>query len=418
MSPALPLARPLSNTKSSAKPRPTRGPSSKGRPQMSKRGKKTDYPGIWEVLPGRLHRLLATASVNGERLFREKQVEGSLSEARRQQLDLEDSLAREVAIKQAAGTRDDTVAGFCQEYFEHLRTSDRKPSTVASYQEKVKTHVAPYFEGVRLKNIGSREVLAWLDWMSKEQGKTYARKTLHAAWCTFRAILNWSCLRAGIPIVTAGIRFDCKGLPETPKTSLTADELGRMLTCLDVIEEPRKSIIFILAHTGARHGEVSALVWDQIDLVAGTICFRRSQTRGVITETTKTKLVRTVPLRPDAIAWLKRLKDSGVGADGGLIFRTSEGTPVLAGNMRSAIQKLCKAADVHKAITPHSFRRAANDLFRQHGGDTVARGFLGHATSQMTVHYATVAPEEAAPAWKVLDLALDLATKGKQIPSE
>src|SRR3990167_10345363 len=80
-------------------PQPARPVPARGRrkgPQMSKRGSKTAYPGIWEVEAGRKYKLLVTATCNGKRLYREGHIDGTLNDARRQQLTLEDELDREI----------------------------------------------------------------------------------------------------------------------------------------------------------------------------------------------------------------------------------------------------------------------------------------------------------------------------------
>lgn len=364
---------------------------------MTDRGKRTDYPGIYETKTGG-YRVLVTAKIDGQKLFREKTITGSLHDALAAQVELRKELKKETEIKEAAGDETDTIEGFSKIWIAYLETTDTKPATLLNYKEHLKAHIIPYWKDRKLKDCKPKNVSDWLSWMGKTQGTTYAKKTLHQSWRVFCAFIRWACVRCNLPSPVEQIRFNAKGKEAKEKVSLTADELKRVLGKLTVVSNPYRSVIHLLATTGARIGEIAALRWSEVDLDGGIIKVCRSCTRGIITATTKTGQIRYVPMVDSVKAVLIDLKAEGYGSDGGLIFKCSNGGPIRPANLRRSLAKLGTAAELGKRITPHSFRRAANDLVRQQAGDVVARKLLGHMAPAMSLHYATLSHAEAKQA--------------------
>jgi integrase len=75
---------------------------------------------------------------------------------------------------------------------------------------------------------------------------------------------------------------------------LTFEELSRLLDA--VKDEPeRRALLLLGSDAGLRQGELVALEWGDVDLVAGTLTVRRSSWHGIV-GTPKSGRDRKVPL--------------------------------------------------------------------------------------------------------------------------
>jgi integrase len=108
-----------------------------------------------------------------------------------------------------------------------------------------------------------------------------------------------------------------------------------------------------------RHGELLALRWQHVDLVAGRIVIRQNVVRGVI-GTPKSGKPREIPLSNEA---------------------------------RAALQ-------AHRHLRGHSF---ASHLAMRGATLRVIQELLGHSTITMTMRYAHLGPEVGRDAVKLRD---------------
>lgn len=74
------------------------------------------------------------------------------------------------------------------------------------------------------------------------------------------------------------------------------------------VEDKYKPVIRFICYHGARPGEVRALKWCDVDLETGIARIRRAFSRTQYKEFTKTGKERAIPLHPDSIADLRRLR--------------------------------------------------------------------------------------------------------------
>jgi integrase len=89
---------------------------------------------------------------------------------------------------------------------------------------------------------------------------------------------------------------------------LSAEELGRVLAWVKKESPQHYALIVLLAFTGVRIGEASALKWDDMDEEKGLIRIRRAQWRGKVS-TTKTGKTRSVPLVPELAVVLREHRE-------------------------------------------------------------------------------------------------------------
>ena len=68
------------------------------------------------------------------------------------------------------------------------------------------------------------------------------------------------------------------------------------MRCCKVLAMISSALLFVVATTGVRRGELAALRWRDVDLVAGTLTVRASMTIGRLLKDTKTYQNRVLAL--------------------------------------------------------------------------------------------------------------------------
>ena len=153
----------------------------------------------------------------------------------------------------------------------------------------------------------------------------------------------------------------------------------------------------LLAYTGLRWGEATALRVRDVDLRRGRLDVRRafSDVGGrLIDGTPKTHQQRTVPIAASLRAELARLvraRDPDA-----LIFTTPAGNPLRMSNFRRHVRTPAVTAAGLTGLTPHRLRHTAASLYIAAGTPPkVVQRILGHASIAITLDlYGHLYPDE------------------------
>ena len=292
-------------------------------------------------------------------------------------------------------------------------------SPVDSYRERAARWVVPYFGAMKLKDANALAINRWMVWLGEQRtltGNPFSRTTLKGGWTTLRPFLRWATEQASLPDPTLGKRFKVRGAPERKKTWLTLDETKSVVAAI-LQEKPKwRAWLLILALSGCRSCEVTAIRWAAVDWAAGVIRLERSQRRGRIRDSLKSGGPREVPLIPalrDAMtAWQKECPRF----DSDLVFPTRTGTPCQPGTTAKPIARVMARAGVDKHVSNHDLRRTLNKLLTKQQGKEVAMKMVGHVTDAMHGLYLNVEREEARVATEALAEALRLPGQvGKEV---
>jgi integrase len=150
-----------------------------------------------------------------------------------------------------------------------------------------------------------------------------------------------------------------------------------------------RPLVLLLAYTGLRFGEASALRVGRVDLAArrAHVVTAFAEDNGEVYEDTpKDHERRAVPLPAFLVAELKPVMD---GRDAGeLLFPAPRKGPLRAHNFRSReFAAAVKAAGLAElGVTPHKLRHTAASLAIAAGADVkVVQTMLGHASATMTL---------------------------------
>jgi integrase len=148
-----------------------------------------------------------------------------------------------------------------------------------------------------------------------------------------------------------------------------------------------KPLVLLSLHTGMRRGELFALAWRSVDLVAGRLTVHGA--------TAKSGTTRHIPLNSEAVAVLLAWRDLAADASG-LVFAGKAGAPL--NNVRRSWEAVLRAAEVTR-FRWHDLRHTFASKLVMAGVDlNTVRELLGHSDYKMTLRYAHLAPEHKAAA--------------------
>jgi integrase len=130
---------------------------------------------------------------------------------------------------------------------------------------------------------------------------------------------------------------------------LTFEELSRLLDAVKG-EPERRALILTGSDAGLRQGEMIALQWGDVDLVAGTLAVRRSSWRGIV-GTPKSGRDQKIPLTARLRAALRAHRHLRAK----LVFCHADGSPFTQSAIEAALRFACKRAGL-RSIGSHVLR--------------------------------------------------------------
>jgi integrase len=190
------------------------------------------------------------------------------------------------------------------------------------------------------------------------------------------------------------------------------EEAGRLLAAVD---PGWRCMVITAMKTGLRQGELIALQWQDIDLVAGLLRVRRSAVRGVI-GVAKSGKGREVPLGDEVLAALKTERH----LRGPLVLCTPEGRMFTKHECKHPLWRACKRSGLRE-IGWHVLRHTFASHLVMRGATMEA--VQGAARSRhdrddesvLASQPGSAAPRGQAARWARLDLReADWATAGRQ----
>jgi integrase len=322
--------------------------------------------------------------VTGQKRFRVRFVHGprQLAEQVREELIAE----LEAEHRGQAPTRL-TLTVFAQQWLE-LRAARLKPSTTAKYTNDLEKHILPVLGNRMLDDLRPSDIKAMF---ARDQGAPNSRKNRLRLLCAMSKdaladglIERDFCARVSVKVP--------KIYTDDEPNLLTAAQLDALLSA---IPREQLDLVCVVAFTGLRWGEVSALQWQDLDLVAGILRVRRTNWKGTIQEPKTDAAIRTVALPEPLPEMLRQRRQRMVakqnrGLSGGWVFPAPSGEPYRGYPLLDVIKEACKTAGIEIRLTAHGLRRTWNDLARRHVSALVVRSIVGHTTEAMTEHYSRV----------------------------
>jgi integrase len=268
-------------------------------------GKKTPHPGIRR--DGRNHyrvRVTMRDPKTGRQREKEQRVQGTIADAVRVREELRDDL-RAASLKGPGAhvvkrpPTSETLSDYAKRWLVHLhRTGRNRRHVIEGKVSILERFILPHLGDYDVHDVGRADLGAWIEWLGtlRTNEQPYAKETLAGAWRVVRTMFRDALMLADLERdPTEGVRFRVKGAEPKAKAVLTQDELVRVLAGTDHESPDIRAMIWVGFTTGMRFGELSALLWHDVDQEHGLIHVRRSQVKGNVGPT-KTNSTRSVPL--------------------------------------------------------------------------------------------------------------------------
>jgi integrase len=282
-----------------------------------------------------------------------------------------------------------TLAAFEKEFISNYAEANNKNSEVRTNKSAISNHRVPAFGTKRLDQIGVREIEAFKSAKLKE-GKS--AKSVNNYLTMLRKMLvvaqEWE-------IISIIPKVKWLKLPPSEFDFLTFEEADRLIAGAD---DEWRTMIVVALKTGLRQGELLALRWDDVDLVAGRIVVSQNLAYGEIT-TPKSGKNREVELGDDVLAALKRHRH--LRSD--LVFCKADGGMLTKGESKHPLWRACKRAGLRRIgwhVLRHTF---ASHLVMRGAVLKSVQELLGHGTIKMTERYAHLSPDVRKDAVRLLD---------------
>lgn len=334
----------------------------------------------------------------GAKVSRQETVEGPRSLARKRR----DAL-RAAVREEGRKSKRVKLAAYASSWLA-VRKGNLKPSVALKYATSLDLHILPRLGEMYLDALVSADVQGYVNERVAKVGVKGGNTVLNELRL-LRTIAGDSHAEGLAPRDWADRVKppEVREYTEDNPNLLSAAELATLLAAIPAQWLP---LVTLMAFTGLRWGEASALKWGDLDHTKGVIRVRRANWKGLeLTPKTK-KSRRPVPMPPGMVA---RPDLAEV-----YIFPTKRGTLHKGTPLKKVLDKACKAAGVPR-VTSHGLRRSFNNLLRQVADLLVTRSIIGHADQAMTEHYSRVGHDEMrAAAQRVIDLVT--TTPAKQLP--
>jgi integrase len=280
-------------------------------------------------------------------------------------------------------------------------------TTRDEYRRSFEAHVLPLLGGLRLRDLGSRDVS---DWFGDLEGRGVQPPSIRKAKAALSAMVATAAQDGDIaanPVL--GVRYvPSPGLVRTKRKRrpLTVADVEAILGAL---EAPWRLFFELLAHSGLRIGELLGLTWQNVHLgddphVLIVEQVYRGRRKRLKTEGSE----RRLPLSPGmALAltdWKAATRHEGADRP---VFPSTRGTPLTYSNvynrvLHPALQTCGLAVPLGKdergrdkwdyqGISFHSFRKALGSILLLRAGKTPkqVQGWLGHSQLTTTMNIYT-----------------------------
>ena len=309
----------------------------------------------------------------------------------------------------------------------HLAASSARTGEVAW-----RVHVEPKWSAVKVGDIRHSDVQQWVsDMTSAGSGPV----TVIRAYGVLKSILDDAVRNRRI----ASSPADKVKLPrkvKSPHTYLSHGQVRALATEAGIMGV----IVYVLAYTGLRWGELAALRARDIDPVRRRLSIERNAVNvggHVIVGTPKSRKTRSVPV-PRFIVDLLVERTAGHGPDE-LVFPNRDGGYAKSPGARTwfshAVDRCIASAEAARAderaatgsattpvfprITPHSLRHTAASLAVKSGANVKAvQRMLGHASAAMTLDtYADLFDDDLDDVGDALDRAAAALDCAQNVPT-
>ena len=318
---------------------------------------------------------------------------------------------------------------FAEQWFEEYAEPNLRHSTY-TYLFHQRLRIYKAIGHIRMDKLTTRHIQAFINTLSKDganeiNGKPLSPKSVRHNLNLISDVFNYG-IKMGVVADNPCSRVALPKIEQKEKQIYTPEEAMRFLDLLN--NEPIKYRAFfnLAIYSGFRRGELLGLEWKDIDWDSGIISVRRtscySHTRGVYTDTTKTKMSqRTLKFPQEIMDLLRELReyqdnealkfgDKWVETD--RLFTKENGEPQHPNTTYHWLERFCEREEL-PFYGLHTFRHLFASLLVSNGVDIVTvSGALGHSNVTTTSNiYCHILEASRAKVTDTISSALHLNSK-------
>lgn len=265
------------------------------------------------------------------------------------------------------------------------------PSTYALYDRMLENHIVPHLN-VRADQLTAAKMQEFFRKVAKDlpPHARGGRGVMRTCAQNVKSALRWA-VRADVGLLAVN---PLEGIPiqlpllEKRRAAMPAEGFRSLL--LEAKTCQSHLLWMILGLTGARHGEVTALKWSDVDLNLKVISITKIQApeaRGTVVERVKSGSEREVPISKKLAVDLAKMRlAAGAGEDDFVFPSTRRPGPIRSGTVEKWWTRDLERAGL-SGYTPHSLRHMAATTMLSNGVPVpVVSKILGHANASTTLN--------------------------------
>jgi len=195
------------------------------------------------------------------------------------------------------------IGGISKRWLDSI-TPRLKPSTLLRRTVAIKS-LSRFFRGLTVRNIGLRQVEAYLMKRSKERNP----QTVNIEVETLRGILGYA-VAHGMILDNPAAGIKRLRITQKPITCPTREQFVKILSHMRTNEGKRDAeqsadVVEFLGYSGWRLGEAGNLQWQHVNMELGQITIAGDPETGP-----KNRKAKTVPMSPPLMRLIQRLRDA------------------------------------------------------------------------------------------------------------
>ncbi|MCP4449333.1 MAG: site-specific integrase [Myxococcales bacterium] len=283
-----------------------------------------------------------------------------------------------------------TLEAFAREFLIYAGANN-KPSGVAAKEGALRVHLVPALGRHALHKITEKE----LEYFKADKLRAgLSPKTINNLLSILRQLLvvatEWGFI-ANVP------RVRWLKVPKPIFDFLDFEEASRLVEGASA-EPEWQTMIWLALKTGLRLGELRALQWDDVDLVAGRLVVRHSAWKQHL-GTPKNGRTREAPLSAQTVKRLRAHRH----LRGDFVFCRMDGAMLTKEQCKWPLWRACKRAGLRR-VGWHPLRHTfASHLVMRGVPLKAVQELMGHSTIEMTMRYSHLSPDVRSDAVALLD---------------
>jgi integrase len=276
----------------------------------------------------------------------------------------------------------------------------KSKKTIPEYQSICKAHLLPAFSRLKIRSFTishANELVRSL------KAKGLKNKTANKVLGIFKQIFKFAEME-GYLHKDPFRGFPCLKVEQGRIDFLSSQEILQLLRANST--EEIYPILVVALNTGMRIGELTGLCWDRINFDTKLIEVSRTMTRYELKDSTKTNLIRHIPMNQEVQGVLWSLMKNQRSPK--LVFTAQDGKAYNPDHFSERHFKKALVRSGVREINFHLLRHTFASQFMMNGGNVYdLQKILGHTKVEMTMKYAHLSMNHLSEAMNTVRYSAD-----------